>query len=42
MVGMMEKRREPAKLRAEEVVVEAVVAVAEVRVGGEKYSQIQI
>jgi hypothetical protein len=38
MVGMMKKRRELAKLGAEEVVVEAVVAAAEVRAGGEKYS----
>jgi hypothetical protein len=36
MVGMMEKRRKLAKLRAGEVVVEGVVAAAEVRIGSEK------
>jgi hypothetical protein len=38
MVGMMEKRRKLAKQRAEEVVVEGVVAAAEVRVGRDKSS----
>lgn len=38
MVGVMKKRQELAKLGAEEVVVEAVAAAAEVRVGGETRS----
>jgi len=36
MVGMTEKWREVAKRRAEEGVVEGVVAAAEVRVGSEQ------
>jgi hypothetical protein len=36
MVGMTEKWRKLAKLRAEEGIVEGVVAAAEVRVGREK------
>jgi len=36
MVGMVEKRRERARPRTEEVVAEGVVVVAEVRAGREK------